>query len=106
MILIIVLFLFLFIILLSKVGFIIFTKGEEYIDRAYDLWTRNIPVSYKRGRILDCNGKLIVGNTISPSLSIIPKQIENKEYTINYLSTILNVPREKLEPHLNKNVSV
>ena len=36
MILIIVLFLFLFIILLSKVGFIIFTKGEEYIDRAYD----------------------------------------------------------------------
>lgn len=106
MILIIVLFLFLFIILLSKVGFIIFTKGEEYIDRAYDLWTRNIPVSYKRGRILDCNGKLIVGNTISPSLSIIPKQIENKEYTINYLSTILNVPREKLEPHFNKNVSV
>ena len=102
----VVLFLFLFIILLSKVGFIIFTKGEEYIDRAYDLWTRNIPVSYKRGRILDCNGKLIVGNTISPSLSIIPKQIENKEYTINYLSTILNVPREKLEPHFNKNVSV
>ena len=106
MILVIILFFILFIILLSKVGFIIFTKGEEYIERAYDLWTRNIPVSYKRGRILDCNGKLIVGNTISPSISIIPKQIEDKEYTINYLSTILNVPREDLEKHFNKNVSV
>lgn len=106
MIMIIFIFLVLFITLLAKVGYVVFTKGEEYIERAYDLWTRNIPVSYKRGKILDCNGKLIVGNTISPSLAIIPKQVEDKEYTINFLSTVLNVSKDKLEPHFNKNVSV
>ena len=83
-----------FIIMLVRVGYIVTTKSEIYIERAYDLWTRNIPVSYKRGKIYDCNGKLIVGNTISPSLAIIPKQVKDKEYTINYLSTVLNVEKK------------
>lgn len=106
MLIICFLFTFLFICLLCKVGFVIFSKGEAYIERAYELWTRNIPVSYKRGKIYDCNNKLIVGNTISPSLAIIPKQIKDKEYTINYLSTILEVNREDIKHHFEKNVSV
>ena len=103
---IVFIFLALFIALLGKVGLVVFSKGEDYIERAYDLWTRNIPVSYKRGRIFDANGKLIVGNTLSPSISIIPKQIKDKEYAINYLSTVLNVPKEKISKHFEKNVSV
>lgn len=106
MIIIIFLFLFLFIVLLIKVGYIIVSKGELYIERAYELWTRNIPVSYKRGKIYDVNGKLIVGNTISPSLAIIPKQVKNKEYAINFLSTVLKVPKADIQKHFNKNVSV
>lgn len=101
-----VLVLILFVVALIKVGYVIALKGEDYIERAYDLWSRNIPISYKRGRIYDCNGKLIVGNTLSPSISIIPKQIKDKEYTINYLSTILNVDKSSLEKHFNKNVSI
>lgn len=95
-----------FICVLIKVGYVDISKGEEYIERAYDLWTRNIPVSYKRGKILDCNGKLIVGNTLSPSVAIIPKQIKNKEYTINYLSTILKADKNIIKKHFDKNVSV
>ena len=95
-----------FIVILIRIGYIVTTKSQVYIDRAYDLWTRNIPVSYKRGKIYDCNGKLIVGNTISPSLAIIPKQIEDKEYTINYLSTILEINRKDIEKHFDKNVSI
>lgn len=106
MIIILFIFFILFITILGKVGYIIITKGEEYIDRAYDLWTRNIPVSYKRGKIYDRNGKLIVGNTVSPSLAIIPKQIEDKEYAINFISTVLGVPKSSISHHFEKNVSI
>lgn len=81
-------------------------RGDTYIERAYELWTRNIPVSSQRGKIYDCNGKLIVGNTISPSLAIIPKQVKDKEYTINYLATVLEVDKKEIEHHFKKNVSV
>lgn len=103
----VLLFVFIFfIIMLVRIGYIVSSKSTIYLERAYDLWTRNIPVSYKRGKIYDCKGKLIVGNTISPSLAIIPKQIKDKEYTINYLSTVLEVPKRDLVGHFDKNVSI
>jgi stage V sporulation protein D (sporulation-specific penicillin-binding protein) len=99
-------FLFMFIIIIFRVGYIQVVKGEVYIERAYDLWTRNIPVSTQRGKIYDRNGKLIVGNTLAPSISIIPKQVKDKEHTINTLSTILGIDRNKIKNHFYKNVSV
>lgn len=97
---------FAFLVVLLRVGYVVIVKGDVYLERAYELWTRNIPVSSKRGKIYDRNGELIVGNTISPSLAIIPKQIKNKEYTINFLSTILEVDKESIRKHFEKNVSV
>ena len=94
------------VVILLRIGYIVIIKSDIYIERAYDLWTRNIPVSAQRGRIYDRNGELIVGNTLSPSLAIIPKQIKDKEYTIKFLSTILEVDESVIEPHFNKNVSV
>lgn len=95
-----------FVVILGRIGYIQFVKGETYIERAFELWTRNIPVSAKRGKIYDRNGKLIVGNTIAPTISIIPKQIKDKEYTINTLSTLLNVSTDSIKKHFEKNVSV
>lgn len=93
-------------LILLRVGYVVILRGDLYVERAYELWLRNIPVSANRGKIYDCNGELIVGNTIAPSLSIIPKQVTDKEYTINYLSSILEVDKSQLEKHFNKNVSV
>lgn len=98
--------LFALILLLLRLGYIQITKGKVYIERAYDLWTRNIPVSSRRGKIYDRNGKLIVGNTIAPTISIIPSQIKDKEYTLNTLSTLLNVNKEEIRHHFEKKVSV
>lgn len=99
-------FFFAFFVILIRVGYVQVAKGELYIERAFELWTRNIPVSNQRGKIFDRHGKLIVGNTLAPTVSIIPKQIKNKTYTINTLSTILKVPKSQLEKHFNRNVSV
>lgn len=99
-------FLFVFLIIFIRLGYIQIVKGEAYIERAYQLWTRNIPVSTQRGKIYDRNGKLIVGNTLAPSVSIIPKQVKDKTYTINTLASILNVNSSDLKKHFEKNVSV
>ena len=97
-------FLFVFFIIIVRVGCVQVVKGEIYVERAFELWTRNIPVSTQRGKIFDRNGKLIVGNKLAPTIAIIPKQVKNKRYTINALSTILKIPPSELEPHFNKNV--
>ena len=99
-------FLFVFFIIIVRVGYVQVVKGEIYVERAFELWTRNIPVSTQRGKIFDRNGKLIVGNKLAPTIAIIPKQVKNKRYTINALSTILKIPPSELEPHFNKNVAV
>src|SRR5690554_2994876 len=99
-------FLILFIVIAFRVGYVQVVKGEVYLERAFELWTRNIPVSTQRGKIFDRNGKLIVGNTLAPSVSIIPKQIKNKEKTLNRLSALLGVNKNEFAHHFKKNVSV
>jgi len=99
-------FFILFFIITFRVGYIQVVKGEIYIERAFQLWTRNIPVSTQRGKIFDRNGKLIVGNTLAPTVSIIPKQIKDKEYTLNKLSNLLGVRKDTIAHHFEKKVSV
>lgn len=48
------------VVILCRVGYIVIFKSDVYIERAYELWTRNIPVSAQRGKIYDRNGELIV----------------------------------------------
>lgn len=99
-------FLFVFILILLRLGYVQVVKGEAYIERAFELWTRNIPVSNQRGKIYDRNGKLIVGNTLAPTVSIIPKQVKDKTYTMNTLAGLLGVDSSSIKKHFEKNVSV
>ncbi|NLM32143.1 MAG: stage V sporulation protein D [Acholeplasmataceae bacterium] len=99
-------FFIMFLIVALRVGYVQVVKGEIYIERAFRLWTRNIPVSNQRGKIFDRNGKLIVGNTLAPTVSIIPKQIKDKEYTLGKLASLLGVKKEYIAHHFKKNVSV
>ena len=82
------------------------TKGNDYYNLALDLWTRTAPTKGVRGNIYDRNGKLIVGSYLSPTVICIPKQIENKDETANFLAKVLDVKKEEIIKHLNKKVSV
>lgn len=106
MLLIVDMVLIAFVIIIVRVGYVQVVKGTTFVERAYDLWTRNIPVSGRRGNIYDRNGKLIVGNTLAPSLSIIPRQVKDKDKAIKTIANILNVPETKIAKHFKKNVSV
>ncbi len=96
----------LFIVLIGRLFYIQIFNNGLYIERAYDLWTRNIVVNSRRGNIYDRNHKLIVGNTLAPTITIIPSQIKNKEETAGVIAHELGLEIKDIIYHFNKNVSV
>lgn len=95
-----------YLVLMFRLTYVKISYSEEYLEKAIDLWTRTAPVSGVRGKIYDRNKKIIVGNTLSPTVVAIPKQIKNLDYTTNTLSKILNCSAVEIKKHLEKNVSV
>lgn len=93
------------VLLILRLFIVQFVKGNLYIERAYDLWTRNIVVSSRRGNIYDRNKKMIVGNVLAPTISIIPNQIKNKEEACGMIANVLGIESGKLMYHFKKNVS-
>lgn len=102
----IIIILLLFILLLLRLFYIQIFNNELYIDRAYDLWTRNIVVNSRRGNIYDRNGELIVGNKLAPTISIIPSQIKDKDFAASVIAEALGYEVSDIIYHFNKNVSV
>ena len=80
--------------------------GATYYDRALDLWSRSVPVEGRRGNIYDRNGNLIVGNSLAPTVVVIPRQVKNKDQTAHTLAKILKTDYQTMRKHLDKNVSV
>ena len=66
---------------------------------AYDQWTRDVPIEGKRGDIYDRNGKLIVVNSLSPSVAVIKRQITDVDYVANQLSNILGTDKDTILKH-------
>lgn len=97
---------FLILILIFRMGYVSFFLSNKITEKAYLQWSREIPIEGKRGNIYDRNGKLIVGNSLTPSVAVINRQIKNKEDVARKLSNILECDYEAIFNHLNKNVSV
>lgn len=93
-------------ILAFKLSYVKICYSDEYLERAVDLWSRTAPVSGTRGKIFDRNGRIIVGNSLSPTVVAIPKQVKNVKKTAAVLADILECSAKTIEEHLNKNVSV
>ena len=79
-----------------------FHLTNKIAPMAYNQWTRDIPIEGKRGNIYDRNGNLIVGNSLSPSVAVIKRQIKDKDYVVEQLSTILNCDKGLILKHINK----
>ena len=54
-------------VLVIRLGYVMFFLTNKIAPMAYDQWTRDVPIEGKRGDIYDRNGKLIVGNSLSIS---------------------------------------
>ena len=95
-----------FIIIFIKMIHLQFIDNNKIIDNANNLWTREVPIQSSRGNIYDRNGELLVGNKLTASLAIIPRQVTNKDEVVSYLTNVLDADRESIEKHFNKNVSI
>ena len=102
----IIILIFLFASILVKLGYITFVSSNEIDLKALDLWSRDVPIYAPRGNIYDRNGEIIVGNEACYTVVSINKQIKNKEYTADVLANILEVDKETIIKHLNKNNSM
>jgi len=103
-VLLIVLLLFFFVIL--KVFYIQVIEYKKLNKLASDLWSRELPVSADRGRILDRNGKVIAETITTASLILIPNQITDKELVAEELSKIVGVSYEEMYKHVSKRTSI
>lgn len=99
-------FLFAILILVGRIFIVQFMQGKDITAKAYDLWTRSIPVEGQRGNIYDRNGKLIVGNQLAPSIALIPRQIEKPEEVAEFLSKLLEISYEDAYEHTTKKISI
>jgi len=94
--------LFLSFILLGRVFWIQFVRGDELKDRALNQWTSDVPIEPKRGTIYDRNkNPLAISATADTVVASIP-DIEDIEKTASLLSTTLNMDQEKLEETLRE----
>lgn len=106
-----IIYLFFFILLvvvifLIRLNYLVFGLHDFITPQALAEWSREVPIEGKRGNIYDRNGKLIVGNSLTPSVAVIKSQIKEKEKVIIELARILNVSQEIIKKHVEKNVSV
>lgn len=103
-VLLVVLLLFIFIVI--RIIYIQVINYKFLSNLASSLWTRELPISADRGRILDRNGLVIADNITLSSLILIPSQIKDKETTAKELASILNVSYEEMYKHVSKKTSI
>lgn len=87
---------FTFIFLCLALFYFQIIKGSYYRQLSNTNCIRLIPQEGIRGRILDRNGKIIVGNRPSYNILIFPQQIKEREKTFARLAAILNIATKDL----------
>lgn len=104
MVLFVIIVLFIFIIL--RVFYVQTISYKKLNLLADDLWSRKLPITAERGKILDRNGKILADNITSTSLIVVPNQIKDKEGTAKILSECLDVSYDDIYEHLTKVTSI
>ena len=104
MILFVIVVLLLFVIL--RVFYVQTVSYKKLSLLSDDLWSRKLPITAERGKILDRNGKILADNITTTSLIVIPNQIVDKEKTTKILSECLGTSYDDIYLHLTKVTSI
>ncbi len=85
-----------FFLLLTRLWYLQILESENLLDQSENNRLRFVPVAAPRGAILDRNGKVIVSNSPSFSVAVIPQDVKDKDALIDRLSRYLNLDRAEL----------
>lgn len=97
--------LIIFLVIITRLGYVQFALGEELMEKANDLWTRDIVFEPERGLILDANDEVLAENVTAPSIIATPRQIDHPQETAEILAEILDVSVDKVLESITKNTS-
>ena len=81
-------------------------KSEYYSQKAQSLHERERDIKAARGKILDCNGKVLADNRTVCTISVIHSQIEEPERVIEVLAAELGISEEIIRKSVEKNSSI
>lgn len=96
----------LFFIIFFKIVYVQVFSYDKLSSLSDDLWSRELPISAARGKILDRNGKILADNITITSLVIIPNQVEDPEKVAKVISSILGVSYDDMYKHVTKKTSI
>lgn len=87
---------FIFLFVIMRLFYVQVIWGKELQQKAVDQWTRNIPVIAERGKIVDVNGILLVGNKETYTVFVRPRSVTDSKLVARTLSKIFSVDESKL----------
>ncbi|GAC42920.1 stage V sporulation protein D [Paenibacillus popilliae] len=86
-----------FFALVVRLAYVQLWEGGEITAKAEELWRRDIPVTAKRGEVLDRNGVRLAYNVTSPTIMAVPAQIQDAAATAARLAPVLQMKTEDVE---------
>ena len=104
--LVLIIFILIFFVILVRVIYVQTISYKKLSLLSDDLWSRELPITAERGKILDRNGVVLADNKTTSTLIIIPNQVEDKEKTAKIISEILNVSYDKIYERVSKKSSI
>ena len=81
-------------------------RADYYSEKAQDLHERERSIKAARGKILDCNGKVLADNKTVCTISVIHSQIKEPEKVIDVLTEELGLERNQVKKRVEKNSSI
>ena len=96
---------FIFCLLSVRLFFVQIVNGEKLSAKALDQWTRDLPLTAKRGDIFDREGRLLASSQTVYNVYVRPNEVKDKRSVAKILASILLLDEEKLFEKINKKVS-
>ena len=92
--------------LIGRLGYLMLLRADYYSKKAQDLHERERSIKAARGKILDCNGKVLADNKTVCTISVIHSQIKEPEKVIDVLTEELGLERDQVKKRVEKNSSI
>ena len=85
-----------FFMLLTRLWYLQIVESDRLQELSETNRLRLVPVTASRGAILDRNGKVLVNNTPSFSVAVVPQDVKDREALLSSLARLLNLDRAEL----------
>lgn len=99
-----------FAVIFFRLWFVEVLSGEAYLKEANANRAREIPIQAPRGRILDANGHVLVGNRTILALQVqpdrLPRQQKRRNRELKKLADVADMPYDKIKREIREQVKL